>query len=116
MTLHLSDLCTELALEHWTPTLSLDREVGSALVGDLLSDVLAAAKPGDVWVTVQRHQNVVAVAKVTDLAAVVLARGVRPTEDVIAMAEEQGIVLLSSQEPAFDVCGRMYAVMRGVAR
>ena len=77
MTLRLSDLCTDLKLEHLTPTLSLDREVGSALVGDLLSDVLAAAKPGDVWVTVQRHQNVIAVARVTDLAAVVLARGVR---------------------------------------
>ncbi len=116
MTLRLSDLCTDLKLEHLTPTLSLDREVGSALVGDLLSDVLAAAKPGDVWVTVQRHQNVIAVARVTDLAAVVLARGVRPTEDVIAMAQEQGIVLLASQDPAFDVCGQMYTVIRGAAR
>jgi len=112
MTLRLSDLCNELALENLTPALPLDREVRAALVGDLLSDVLGAAKPGDLWVTVQRHQNVVAVAKVTDLAAVILARDVRPTADVITMALEQEIVLLASSLPAFDVCGRLYALLQ----
>ncbi|MBN1859206.1 serine kinase [Candidatus Bipolaricaulota bacterium] len=114
--MRLSDLCDVLELEHLTPILDLDREVNTALVGDLLSDVLATAKPGDVWVTVQRHQNVVAVARVTDLAAVILARDVRPTDDVIALAVEHGIVLLGSTAPAFDVCGRLYAILRGDAR
>ena len=116
MTLRLSDLCDDLALEHLTPELDLNREVSHALVGDLLSDVLAAAKSGDVWITVQRHQNVVAVAKVTDLAAVILARNVRPTDDVIAMAIEQEVVLLGSSSTAFDVCGRLYALLHGDTR
>lgn len=112
----LSELALRLELQNLTPDLALDHEVRAALVGDLLSDVLATAKPGDVWITVQRHQNVVAVAKVTDLAAVILARGVRPSANVIEMAVEQGVVLLGSSAPAFDVCGRLYAFLHGDVR
>ncbi|HWR71782.1 MAG TPA: serine kinase, partial [Nitrospirota bacterium] len=82
---------------------------------DLLSDVLAHAGEGSVWVTLHIHQNIVAVASHKDLAGIVLVQGRQPEKDTIAKAEEEGIPVLVSQLPAFELIGRLYqAGIRGV--
>lgn len=90
----------------------VDREVNWAYTSDLLSDVMAGAQPGDLWLTIQKHMNIVAVAKLKDLAGVVLAKGVQPSQEVVAKAEEEGIALLLSEEPLFELCGKLYEVLR----
>jgi len=55
----------------------LDNDVKCGYASDLLSDVMAHAGEGDIWVTVQAHQNIVAVATLAELSAVIVAGGVR---------------------------------------
>ena len=86
----------------------LSREFNRGYVSDLLSDVMANAKAGDVWVTLQVHQNIVAVAALKELAAVILIGGRQPERQTLAKAEEENIPLLLSELPAFEVAGRLY--------
>lgn len=92
----------------------LDNDVRGGYASDLLSDVMAHAGEGDVWVTVQAHQNIVAVATLAGLSAIVVAGGVRCEPEAIARAEQEGIPLLRTDLPAFEVVGRLYvAGVRG---
>lgn len=87
----------------------LGNEVRSGYVSDMLSDVMGNAPQGAVWVTTQVHANVVAVAMLLDLAAVIVAAGNKPNPDALARAQERGVVVLTSELPAFEVVGRLYA-------
>lgn len=91
----------------------LEREVKWAYTSDLLSDVMASAQAGDLWLTIQRHLNIVAVAKLKDLAGIVLAKGITPSPEVVAKAEDKGIPLLISRYPLFELCGRLYELLKG---
>ena len=86
----------------------LSREFTRGYVSDLLSDVMANAKAGDVWVTLQVHQNIVAVAALKELAAVILIGGRQPERQTLAKAEAENIPLLLTELPAFEVAGRLY--------
>jgi len=80
---------------------------------DLLSDVLAHAGGGDVWITHQRHMNVVAVAKLKEVAAVVIVRGAAPNEQMVERARAEGVNLLMSGESAFQAAGKLYRLLSG---
>jgi predicted transcriptional regulator len=86
----------------------LSREFTRGYVSDLLSDVMANAKAGDVWVTLQVHQNIVAVAALKELAAIILIGGRQPERQTLAKAEAENIPILLSELPAFEVAGRLY--------
>jgi predicted transcriptional regulator len=86
----------------------LDREVNGGYAGDLLSDVMANSKEGNVWVTIQGHPNIVAVATLRDLAGIILANGRQPDAETVQRAEEEGIPLLCTPLPAYEVVGRLY--------
>lgn len=75
---------------------------------DLLSCVMAGAKPGNLWITLQAHTNIVAVASLTDCAAIVITEGAMPPEDVIAKANSQGVTLLSTPIGNYQVTGRLW--------
>ena len=75
---------------------------------DLLSCVMAGAQPDNVWVTLQAHMNVVAVASLREVAAVIITEGAQPEADVIAKADEQGVILLSTSQPSYEVIGRLW--------
>jgi len=85
-----------------------DVPVSGGYVCDLLSDVMAHTKQGDLWVTRQVHENIVAVASLKDLAGIVLVNGRAPEEKTIQKAEQEGVALLLSELPAFEVVGRLY--------
>ncbi|MCD6135904.1 serine kinase [Candidatus Bipolaricaulota bacterium] len=107
----LTDVVTALGLQVLTSGVGFDREVRGGIVCDLLSIVLAKAQPQDMWITIQRHQNIVAVAKVTSVAGVILADGIVPEQDVIDRASEEGILLLATKESSFVVCGKLFALL-----
>lgn len=93
-----------------------DRDVGGGYCGDLLSDVMAHAKNGDVWLTMQSHQNIVAVAVLRELAAIVLVNGRQPDKETIGKADEEGIPVLISEKPAYDIAGQLYEAGIGKKR
>jgi predicted transcriptional regulator len=85
-----------------------DRPVTGALVSDLLSYVMANGRAGQIWVTVQGHANIVAVAVLANLAAVIVADGFQPEEEAVARAEEEGLALFTSPLDPFTLAGRLY--------
>jgi hypothetical protein len=90
------------------PAEALRQEVSGGYASDLLSNVMGQAKAGNVWVTMQGHQNIVAVASLAGLAAVIIAGQAMPDEDTLKKAREREIVLLTTPLPAFEIIGRLH--------
>jgi hypothetical protein len=109
--MQLAELVRELGLQVCCAEGSLDREVKGGYVGDLLSDVMANSKEGDIWITRQVHQNIVAVASLKDLAAIILIQGSEPAPDTAAKAKAEGIPILATDLPAFEIVGRIYKLI-----
>jgi predicted transcriptional regulator len=101
-------LVNSLRLEVKAGNDQLHQEVTGGYAGDLLSDVIAHSVRGNVWVTIQTHPNIVAVASMKELAAIILAGGREPDPETLKKAEEEGIPLLISLLPAFELAGRLY--------
>jgi hypothetical protein len=87
-----------------------DRVVRGGYVSDLLSDVIAGAKEGDLWITLQIHQNVVAVAFLNNLAGIIIVGGREPDPDTIKKGEEQGVPIMVTQMTAYEMAGKLYAM------
>ena len=75
---------------------------------DLLSCVMAGAPHQSIWVTLQAHSNIVAVATLLEISAVIITEGAMPDEATVAKANEEGVVLLSSSKPSFFVIGKLW--------
>jgi hypothetical protein len=73
---------------------------------------MANSSEGDVWITLQKHVNIVAVAQLNGIAAIVLVNNRKPEPDTLARAEEMGVAIISTPLQAFDAAGILYA--RGV--
>ncbi len=75
---------------------------------DLLSCVMAGAKSKYIWVTLQAHLNIVAVAALLDVAAIIITENAQPDAATIAKANEQGVILLSTPMTNFEVDGKLW--------
>jgi len=82
--------------------------VAGCYISDLLSDVLAHAQPGVLWLTVQVHRNIVSVAATKDIAAVLITCGRKPDSAVVVEADEAGIALLTTPLSTFEAAGRLW--------
>jgi predicted membrane-bound dolichyl-phosphate-mannose-protein mannosyltransferase len=104
----LKDIVENLGMRVETAQKALDQEVTGGYVSDLLSDVMAHSKPGDVWITLQVHPNIIAVATLKDLAGIIIVQGRKPDEETIEKAKSENIPILVSELHAFEVVGRLY--------
>jgi hypothetical protein len=104
----LTELIEKLDLDVRSAKGSLDREVIRGYASDLLSDVLANGEEGDLWITLQIHQNIVAVASMKNLAGIILVNGREPEEDTIEKAQAENIVIMVTEMPTFELVGRLY--------
>jgi hypothetical protein len=95
-----------LDLEALTPH-ERDRSIQGGYASDLLSCVMAGARQQFVWITLQAHMNVVAVASLLGLTAVIISEGRRPEPEVIERARDEGVVLLLSGQSTFSIAGRL---------
>ena len=93
-----------------TVNAAAEREIQGGYASDLLSDVMGNSREGDIWVTLQKHVNIVAVAQLNGLAAIVLVNGRQPEPDTLAKAEENGIPIISTPLQAFDVIGILFGL------
>jgi len=86
----------------------LDNEVTSACCSDMMSDVLAYVKDQGVLITGLVNPQVVRTANMMDMVCVVFARGKEPTDEMIDLAKECGIVVMCTKKRAFEACGILY--------
>ena len=89
-----------------------EREATCGYAGDLLSWVMGRAAEGSVWATVMTNVNVIAVAALADTAAVVICEDSAVPDDVISVATEKGINLLSSELPIYEFCVALSQVIK----
>ncbi|MFZ6029287.1 MAG: DRTGG domain-containing protein [Chloroflexota bacterium] len=80
----------------------------SGYASDLLSCVMAGAQSDGLWVTLQAHMNIVAVAALLESSAIIVTEGAQPEPEVIEKANEQEVTLLSTDMPTFEVVGKLW--------
>lgn len=107
----LAEIVSVLDLQIATGEDKLDRPVNGGYVSDLLSNVMSEAGADSVWITLQGHQNIVAVAALASLAAIVVAGGAPIEPNAVQRAKQEGIILLTTTQPAFTVAGRLYQLI-----
>ena len=107
-TMKLEELVKQLNLNVFEPGKNMDRVLAGGYASDLLSDVMGYAKQDQVWITLQNHLNVIAVASLKDLAAVVLVHGQEPARDVLERAKEEGITLLGTELDTFHISAEIF--------
>jgi predicted transcriptional regulator len=104
----LGEVADALKLEIRTGGADMNRMVEGGYVSDLLSDVIAGSKEGDLWITLQLHQNIVAVAFLNNLAGIVIVGGREPDPDTLRKAEEQSVPIMVSSMPTYELAGKLY--------
>ena len=106
----LKEIIEKLELELCCGAGDLDVDVVGGYTSDLLSDVLANSNEGDLWITLQIHPNIVAIAGMKGLAGVVIINGRKPEKETLDRAEQNGIRILASTMTAFDLSGELHAM------
>ncbi len=91
---------------------NLDADITGGYTSDLLSDVIANSKEGNLWITLQIHQNIIAVARLKDLAGIIVVNNREPDEDTLKKANEENVPVLCSQEMAFEISGKLYELLK----
>lgn len=105
----LSEIIKELGLENINKKpINDDAAITSGYVGDLLSQVLASAKGDCIWMTIQSHLNVIGVAVMAGIPAIVICEGHAVPVEVIEKADEEHIALFKSEENSFQISGKLY--------
>lgn len=93
----------------WAGEEKLEREVHAACGCDLMSDVLAFAKEEVLLLTGLVNPQVIRTAEMLDIKAIVFVRGKVPTEDMIKMAQQKKMTILSTDFPLYIACGKLYS-------
>ena len=104
----LHEIVDELALTVRTAPEKLDVQISGGYASDLLSMVMAKAREGNIWVTLQSHLNIVAVAVLLDLAGIIVTEGMAVDETTLAKANKEGIPILTTELATFTVVGALF--------
>jgi hypothetical protein len=106
----LQEIIDSLSLKVETPSADLDKEVSGAYVSDMMSDVMGNAKDGFLWITIQVHLNIIAVASLKNLSGIILVNSRVPAEDTLKKAIEESIPIMTTPLSAFDLVGMLYGL------
>jgi predicted transcriptional regulator len=106
-----TEIVQELDLKVFSGHEGLGREITGGYSSDLLSNVMGNADAGTVWITIQTHRNVIAIAALKELAAVIIPSDEIPGEDTVSQSNEEGIPVLGTGMSAFELNGKLYNLM-----
>ena len=112
--MELSDIINKLEISFITGDCNSNIEISGGFCSDLLSDVMGNAREGQIWITIQVHKNIIAVASLKDLAAIILVNDLNPPIETIETANEQGVIILKTKLSAFETAGRLYNLLKNV--
>jgi predicted transcriptional regulator len=108
--MNLTELVKQFDLKVYAGRNELLRTVSGGYVGDLLSDVMAHSKKGHLWITFQIHPNIIAVAVLKELAAIVLVNGREPDTETAERAEKERVPIFGTPFSSFEFVGRLYGL------
>ncbi|MDI6783890.1 MAG: serine kinase [bacterium] len=107
----LQELVQKLELLVRSAKNELEHEVTGGYASDLLSDVMANSNPGNIWLTIQIHPNIIAVAVLKELTGIIISNGREPEKETIAKAEREKIPILTSSLPTYELAGKLYKLL-----
>ncbi len=103
----IGDIANKLSLSVQTASDRLQTEVTGGYASDMLSRVMAKAREGNVWVTLQFHMNIVAVAALLQLAAIIVTEGMLPDAATLDKANREGVLILTTPHTTFTIVGQL---------
>ena len=106
----LSEIRTLLSCEVFSGEDLLDRQIQFGCASDLMSDVLAFSRSGALLLTGLVNVQTIQTAFIADVEAVVLVRGKRPDQTIVAFAKEKGVPLLGTPYSMYEAAGILYRV------
>lgn len=109
----LNELVEELGLAVINRGSDYEREITGGYASDLLSDVMGNIEEGMVWITLQVHRNIIAVASLKEVAAILLINDVRLDDESLKQAGIEGVTVLSTGMSSFEASGRIYELLKG---
>jgi predicted transcriptional regulator len=110
--MRITDIITGLNLKVVSGQNGLSNKITGGYVSDLLSDVIGNAKEGQIWITLQTHQNIIAVASLKDISAIIIVKGLVPEADTIEKSNIENIPLLITEMDTFNIAGRLFELLR----
>ena len=87
-----------------------DREISGVFVSDMVSDVMAGAKSGNIWLTIQTHKSIVPAANLVDVSAVIITGNKEVPADTLEMANKYNITIFSSTLPTYEIVGTIHSL------
>jgi predicted transcriptional regulator len=111
-----NDLVERFGLQVVAGDKGLDRRVEDGYCGDLLSEIMGNAPEGCAWLTIQGHQNIVAVAVLRHMAAIIVAGGQTPDDETLQKANQEGIPILRWPDSSYQLAGRLFSIGIGNAQ
>lgn len=109
--LQVCEIVKALDLKVYSGASGLNREVKGGYSSDLMSDVLANAVKGDIWVTVHNHKNTVAIASLKEISAIVIVKDIMPSDDTLQQSDTEGLPILGTSMRTFDLVGKLYNLL-----
>ena len=88
---------------------NLNKDVFSACGSDMMSDVLAYVKDQAVLLSGLVNSQVVRTAEMMDMVCIVFVRSKQPTQEMIELAKDYGMVMLSTKKRMYEACGILYS-------
>lgn len=108
----ISDVITALNLSIISGNKGISNLVTGGYVSDLLSDVMGNAREGQIWITLQTHQNIIAVSSLKDLAAIIIVKGLLPENETIEKSNIENIPVLSTDLDTFNITGKLFELLK----
>ena len=105
------ELVEKLNLKVLSGEKGLEREIDACYISDLLSDVMGNALEGNIWITLQTHKNVMAVASLKEMACIILVKNLVPNDETIEQSNEEDLPILQTNLPTYEIAGLVYNLL-----
>jgi serine kinase of HPr protein (carbohydrate metabolism regulator) len=105
------ELVEKLNLKVLSGEKGLDREIDGCYISDLLSDVMGNAMEGNIWITLQTHKNVMAVASLKEMSCIILVKNLMPNDETIEQSNDEDLPILQTNLPTYEIAGFVYNLL-----
>ncbi len=105
------ELVEKLNLKVLSGEKGLDREIDGCYISDLLSDVMGNAMEGNIWITLQTHKNVMAVASLKEMSCIILVKNLMPNDETIEQSNDEDLPILQTNLPTYEIAGLVYNLL-----
>ena len=105
------ELVDKLGLKVLSGANGLNREIDGCYISDLLSDVMGNAMEGNIWITLQTHKNVMAVASLKEMSCIILVKNLVPNDETIEQSNDEDLPILQTSLPTYEIAGKVYNLL-----